>query len=223
MQNIIIKYALCVLNKPNKYYIFAEINSRKIYFLLNVTFHLSMKIKAIPISICMLLPILIFGQNRKNSRMYICNICNNLEYTYYCLEEKGADTTCYVTEMFIVSFDYKKNLLKECEDALELIIENPSTIIYNLPFEKMKTIEKLTFIGKEAFNDAVEYLPNNIFEMKSLRIIELRDMRFPQEQLNRLSIKYPSVEFYGSIKPYEKEFDKSLSPEMKRKFLRATY
>lgn len=163
------------------------------------------------------------AQKRENSTMYICNTCNNLKFTYLCQEEKGDDTTCFVTEMFIVSFEYKKQLIKECKGARELIIENPSTIIYNLPFEKLKSIEKITFIGKDEYMDAVEKLPLNIFLMKSLRIIEFQHIRFPQEQLERLVAKYPHIEMYGTIKPYMSEYDKSISPELKKQFLNATY
>lgn len=159
----------------------------------------------------------------KNGVVYICQTCDNQLYSYFCADTMGTDTTCFVTELFIVSRVYKKALIKECEGANQLVLENPSTIVQNLPFSKLKTVKKVKLIGKDMYFDAVKDLPHELFLMDSLKEIELEGMRIPQSKLDSLGRAYPMLSIYGTVKEYDIEFDKSISEERKKQLLKATF
>ncbi len=106
----------------------------------------------------------------------------------------GPDTCC-LSQGWEIS-DFSKALIDSTfagnfMQISRLAIESPSSIISDIPFDLFVNLEWLDLYGTDG--DGLVKLPRRFFGMKNIKIITIRGISIPDEQIKQIKESYPNT------------------------------
>lgn len=125
------------------------------------------------------------------------------QYDGFCEGDTTLSDNCF-------SYTYPDDAIDEINSYItehakmikELVIENPSGVIFDLELEALTVLETISMFGNDYDIDGLTRLPGQLFRLPHLRTIELVGVRFPSEKLERLRTKFPHISIPGDISEY---------------------
>ncbi len=149
----------------------------------------------------MFLSMMLNGQDIESE--YSKEACLVLRQVDGLCDNKNPDYVCIQYGVFGDEFKMvKKYLKKNGRNVRKLMIENPSYIIDEINYKKLKNLESLVIFGNDYDLDGLTYLPLELLELKQLRSIEFIGVRFPSKSLAILKDQYSHLNFIGEVSEY---------------------
>lgn len=91
-------------------------------------------------------------------------------------------------------------MLKYAKDVKVLLIENPSNIISEIPWERLKNLEELELRGNDF--DVLSNIPQSILNSTTIKRIIISMITIEEKKWNTYKRDNPQIEFIGSPGSY---------------------
>ena len=123
----------------------------------------------------------------------IAGYCNYPTVEYTCLPYSYSEFSKDSVQLFINT---------HYTTIEEIVIENPSNIIFELEFDLLSRLNRLKLFGNDYNLDGLYSLPTTLLELPSLEVIDFYGVRFPSEALEQLKQDYDHIQIIGDIDDY---------------------
>lgn len=147
-------------------------------------------------------------KSKKCKKLVLKDDCDNfLDKKYYKYVRFNESTLCLCYNDAVTIPKINEFIFNHRNEIKEMIIENPSFIIYKLNFHNLNELKTLTIFGNDYNCDALKTLPKEILSLPNIRNIIFEGVRFPKNELERIKNEFPKLKFIGKISGLEQEKD----------------
>ncbi|MEZ5006682.1 MAG: hypothetical protein R2753_00885 [Chitinophagales bacterium] len=115
-----------------------------------------------------------------------------------CGDSEEYECLCYTDDEKAVE-RINQYIMHHRKDIKSITIENPSQVIDELNFKRLKQLEEFIIFGNDYDTDGLYTLPKQLLKLPNLKIIEFDGVRFPSKELNKIKRKYPNLIIKGNV------------------------
>lgn len=147
--------------------------------------------------------------SKRCKKLILRNICDYClgKNSYYKPVRFSKTTSCLCYNDAVSIPKINEFIFNHRNEIKEIIIENPSFIIFNLNFHNLKELKTLKIFGNDYNCDALNTFPKEILSLPSMRYIVFDGVRFPKNELEKIKKEFSKIKFVGKISGLEQEED----------------
>ncbi len=124
-----------------------------------------------------------------------CDYCLG-EKSYYAPVKFNNTTSCLCYRTCFVP-KINEFINSRCNEIKEIIIENPSNIIFELNYKNLNKLEEITLFGNDF--DVLKSLPADLLSLPNMKKIIFKVVQIPESEIEMIRMEFPKIKIVGNV------------------------